>query len=103
MEQDTETYTMLWDGQDVQKTFTEMLNVLNMTYEEYIKAVRTVVVTPKWFLNDDLVKSESKTMCSTTLNCGEKIMKKPSLDPFGVIQDVFSCVTKGQKGMSVLV
>ena len=37
-------------GKDVQTTFSEILNELDMTYEEYIKAVRTTIVRPKLFL-----------------------------------------------------
>ena len=37
-------------GKDVETTFSEMLNEWNMTYEEYIKAVRTKLVRPKLFL-----------------------------------------------------
>ena len=37
-------------GQDVQITFNEMLNELNIKHEEYMKVVRTTIGRPKLFL-----------------------------------------------------
>ena len=53
-----QTYCM---EKDVQATFSEMLNKLNVTDEKCVKVLRTTIVRPKLFYTINLLKSESVT------------------------------------------
>ena len=71
-------------GQDVQTPFTELWNELKMTYEEYIKVMRTTIVRAKVFLQCEIrIKNYMKHYLEFwRANCD----MQPSLDPFGMVQ-----------------
>ena len=88
-------------GQNIQSTFNEMMNVLHMTYEEHIKAVRTTSVRPKLFLPYQLCEIRINNYVKHCLEfCRVNHDIQPSLDPFGMIQYIQYILLchKGSKG-----
>ena len=88
-------------GDDVQELFQEMIQTSGITYEDYIKAVRTSVSYSKVFMrrspNEIHVNNYMKN-CLHYWRANHDI--QPVLDPFASIQYILSYVTKAQKGMS---
>lgn len=88
-------------GDDVDETFEEMLNTLDISEEEYITAVRTSITRPKVFMkrnpNEIRVNQYMKNIFHYW-RANHDI--QPVLEPHAMVQYILSYVTKAQKGMS---
>ena len=88
---------------ELQTTLDEMLTQLDMSEEEYVKAVRTSLVRPK--------PSLKHRPCEIRINSYMKHYLQfwranhdiqPSLTPYAMVEYMLAYVTKSQKGMSAI-
>ena len=88
---------------ELQTTLDEMLTQLDMSEEEYVKAVRTSLVRPKPFLKcrpcEIRINSYMKH-CLQFWRANHDI--QPSLTPYAMVEYMLAYVTKSQKGMSAI-
>ena len=88
-------------GLDLQITFDDMLTQLDMSEEEYIKAVRTSLVRPKIFLKHrpcEIRVNNYMKHCLQFWRANHDI--QPSLTPYAMVEYMLAYITKSQKGMS---
>ena len=88
---------------DLKTTFDEMLTELEMTEDEYIKAVRTSLVRPKFFLKRrpcEIRINNYMKHCLQFWRANHDI--QPSLTPYAMVEYMLAYVTKAQKGMSAI-
>ena len=80
---------------DLKTTFDEMLTELEMTEDEYIKAVRTSLVRPKFFLKGRQCKIRINNYmkhCLQFWRANHDI--QPSLTPYAMVEYMLAYVTK---------
>ena len=78
-------------GTNVTESFNDMLIQFDMIMDQYISnGVHSSKSHPKSFPNETFVKLEYTTICITVCT-------------YGVIKYILSFVTKGQKGMSIMI
>jgi hypothetical protein len=83
--------------------FAAMLSHLEMTYTEYIDAIRSTLKGPTVFLRRRVCEIKMNTYCRALLkllNCNMDIQF--ILDPYVVIEYICNYITKGPHGMSEL-
>ena len=88
---------------DLKTTFDEMLTELEMTEDEYIKAVRTSLVRQKFFLKQrpcEIRINNYMKHCLQFWRANHDI--QPSLTPYAMVEYILAYVTKAQKGMSAI-
>ena len=88
---------------DLEITFDEMLKELEMTEDEYIKAVRISLVTPKLFLKQrpfEIRINNYMKHCLQFWRANHDI--QPSLTPYALVEYMLAYVTKAQKGISAI-
>ena len=74
---------------DIITTYEEMLSFLQMTHEEYIKAVQTSIVRPKLFLKQKLCEIRLNNYMKNCLQfwwANHDI--QPAIEPYGMVQYV---------------
>ena len=90
-------------GFELQITFDDMLTQLDMSEQEYIKAIRTSLVRPKIFLKRrpcEIRINNYMKHCLQFWRANHDI--QPSLTPYAMVEYMLSYVTKSQKGMSAI-
>ena len=88
---------------ELQTTLDEMLTQLDMSEEEYVKAVRTSLVRPKPFLKHrpcEIRINNYMKHCLQFWRANHDI--QPSLTPYAMVEYMLAYVTKSQKGMSAI-
>ena len=89
-------------GTDVTQSFGDMLNELNISYDEYILAIRSTIVRPQYFPEChpcDIQINNYMHNCLHIWRANHDI--QPCLSAYAMIEYILSYVTKGQKGMSI--
>ena len=90
-------------AEDVTITFHELLEQLNMNITQYISAVRTTIVRTKMFFKrqpSEIRINNYMKNCFHFWRANHDI--QPSIEPYGMVKYILSYVTKGQKGMSIV-
>ena len=90
-------------GEDVTMSFDEMLDHLNLNFDEYITAVQTTIVRTKMFFKRrpcEIRINNYMKNCFHFWRANHDI--QPSIEPYGMVKYILSYVTKGQKGMSAV-
>ena len=90
-------------GEEVTMTFDEMLQQLNLNFTEYLAAVQTTIVRTKMFFQRrpcEIRMNNYMKNCLHFWRANHDI--QPSIEPYGMVKYILSYVTKGQKGMSVV-
>ena len=90
-------------GEEVTMTFDEMLQELNLNLTQYISAVQTTIVRTKMFFQrrpSEIRMNNYMKNCLQFWRANHDI--QPSIEPYGMVKYILSYVTKGQKGMSVV-
>ena len=90
-------------GEEVTMTFDEMLQELNINLTEYLAAVQTTIVRTKMFFQrrpSEIRMNNYMKNCLQFWRANHDI--QPSIEPYGMVKYILSYVTKGQKGMSVV-
>ena len=89
-------------GTEIIHTFNDMLQELNMSYSDYILAVRSTLVRAQFFPERkpcEIRINNYMRQCLHIWRANHDI--QPCLNPYAVVEYILSYVTKGQKGMSV--
>ena len=90
-------------GEEVTMSFDEMIEQLNLNFEEYIAAVQTTIVRTKIFFEQrpcEIRVNNYMRNCFHFWRANHDI--QPSIEPYGMVKYILSYVTKGQKGMSAV-
>ena len=90
-------------GEEVTITFEEMLQQLNMDLTEYLQAVQTTIVRTKMFLRRrpcEIRINNYMKNCLQFWRANHDI--QASIEPYRMVKYILSYVTKGQKGMSLV-
>ena len=89
-------------GLDVEETFDNMLQNLNMNEEQYIKGIRSSIACVQFFLHRKPCEVRINNYMKNCLHIWQANHDiQPTLSPHAVIEYILSYVTKGQKGMSI--
>ena len=90
-------------GDEVELTFDQFLQRLNLDLTQYITAVQTTIVRTKMFFKrkpSEIRINNYMRHCLQFWRANHDI--QPSIEPYGMVKYILSYVTKGQKGMSVV-
>ena len=89
-------------GLDVEETFDNMLENLNMNEEQYIKGIQSSIARVQFFLHRKPCEVRINNYMKNCLHIWRANHDiQPTLSPHAVIEYILSYVTKGQKGMSI--
>ena len=88
-------------GTETTDTFEVMLEQLNMSYDDYILAVRSTIIRPQFYPKrrpSEIRINNYMRNCLHIWRANHDI--QPCLSPYAMIEYILNYVTKGQKGMS---
>ena len=88
-------------GTETTDTFEVMLEQLNMSYDDYILAVRSTIIRPQFYPKrhpSEICINNYMRNCLHIWRANHDI--QPCLSPYAMIEYILNYVTKGQKGMS---
>ena len=88
-------------GTETTDTFEVMLEQLNMSYDDYILAIRSTIIRPQFYPKhrpSEIRINNYMRNCLNIWRANHDI--QPCLSSYAMIEYILNYVTKGQKGMS---